>query len=147
MGYGYGEQNASKIRVATFTTISSVVILQLINSLIFLIFHKSIANAYGVNGEALKIILPLFIFASLFQVFDGLQITLKSLLRGIKDVLWVSVISTFAYWAITIPIGYILAEIYNYKAIGVWIGISIGFITASLLSAYRVHYSFKRLPF
>lgn len=147
VGYGYGEQSASKIRVATFTTISSVIILQLINSLIFLIFHKSIANAYGVNGEAMKIILPLFIFASLFQVFDGLQITLKSLLRGIKDVLWVSVISTFAYWAITIPIGYILAEIYNYKAIGVWIGISIGFIIASLLSAYRVHYSFKRLPF
>jgi len=147
VGYGYGEQNAKKIRIAAFTTVSSVVTLQTINSIVFLLFHKQIANAYGVEGEAVKIILPLFVFASLFQVFDGLQITLKSLLRGIKDVLWVSVISVFAYWAVTIPMGYVLADIYDYKAIGVWIGISVGFIIASLLSAYRMSHSFKRLPF
>lgn len=147
VGYGYGEQNARKIRIAAFTTVSSVILLQTINSIIFLLFHKQIANAYGVQGEAVQIILPLFVFASLFQVFDGLQITLKSLLRGIKDVLWVSVISVFAYWAVTIPIGYILADIYEYRAIGVWIGISIGFIIASLLSSYRMNHSFKRLPF
>lgn len=147
VGYGYGEQNARKIRIAAFTTVSSVILLQTINSIIFLLFHKQIANAYGVQGEAVQIILPLFVFASLFQVFDGLQITLKSLLRGIKDVLWVSVISVFAYWAVTIPIGYILADIYKYRAIGVWIGISLGFIIASLLSSYRMNHSFKRLPF
>jgi len=62
-------------------------------------------------------------------------------------VLWVSVISVFAYWAVTIPMGYVLADIYDYKAIGVWIGISVGFIIASLLSAYRMSHSFKRLPF
>lgn len=147
VGFGYGEQNARKIRIAAFTTVSSVILLQTINSIIFLLFHKQIANAYGVQGEAVQIILPLFVFASLFQVFDGLQITLKSLLRGIKDVLWVSIISVFAYWAVTIPIGYILADIYKYRAIGVWIGISIGFIIASLLSSYRMNHSFKRLPF
>lgn len=92
-------------------------------------------------------ILPLFVLAAIFQVSDGIQAAAMSMLRGIKDVVWASVIAVFSYWVISIPVSYLLGETAGKEMYGIWLGFTVGLIVASVLGVYRFYQKSARLTF
>ena len=147
VGNGYGEHNVQKIRRVAHATFILMVAFELMNALIFIIFNKQIAGLYGVEADVMPLILPLFLLAAVFQVSDGIQAAAMSLLRGIKDVLWASIISVFSYWVVSMPLSYYLGEVLKKEVYGVWTGFTVGLLVASILGVYRFYQKITKLSF
>jgi multidrug resistance protein, MATE family len=147
VGNGYGEKNSVKIRKVAHATFFLMVIFELINALIFVVFNRQIAGLYGVEPEVMPLILPLFLLAAVFQVSDGIQAAAMSLLRGIKDVLWASIISVFSYWVVSMPLSYYLGEVLHKEVYGVWTGFTVGLLVASIFGVYRFYQKSSKLLF
>jgi MATE family multidrug resistance protein len=124
-----------------------MVAFELMNALIFIIFNRQIAGLYGVEADVMPLILPLFLLAAVFQVSDGIQAAAMSLLRGIKDVLWASIISVFSYWIVSMPLSYYLGEVLKKEVYGVWTGFTVGLLVASILGVYRFYQKITKLSF
>ena len=69
---------------------------------------------------------------------DGLQVVAAGNLRGAGDTHTPMITGLIAYWAVGLPIGYLLAFFAGLRVVGLWVGLSLGLITAGviLLSAW-----------
>lgn len=79
----------------------------------------------------------LVIVAGFFQLSDGIQVVGIGTLRGLSDVNVPTWITLFAYWVLSLPVGYLLAFTFGMKAVGVWLGLLIGLTTAAIFLTIR----------
>src|SRR6476661_4584188 len=81
----------------------------------------------------------LLLIAALFQVSDGLQVVGLGALRGLEDVKVPSVVALLAYWAVALPLGYVLGFPLGWGAPGVWTGLLLGLtiVAGVLLLRFR----------
>jgi MATE family multidrug resistance protein len=106
-----------------------------------------IVRAYTPNDAIIAAALPLFLFISVYQLFDAIQITTAFVLRAYK----IAVVPTFIYaiglWGIGLGGGYTLgldpfgwAPAATLGAAGFWLGnsVSIALVAASFLWYLRV---------
>lgn len=145
VGNAYGEKNKDAILKVAHATFFIVVVFQLVNAFIFVLFNKQIAGWYGVEAEVMPVILPLFFLAALFQLADGIQAGAMNLLRGITDVKWSSLISVISYWVISLPASYILGIVLDGKVFGIWTGFTLGLFVAAAFGVWRFYYKLNRL--
>lgn len=85
------------------------------------------ANAALVGGAA-----ALLLIATLFQAFDGLQVTANAALRGLQDTRWPLLISLIAYWALGLGSGIALAFGLDLGPRGLWFGLTAGLCFAGV---------------
>jgi MATE family multidrug resistance protein len=145
VGNAFGERNLKSIRRVAHATFFIIVVFQLVNATIFVLFNKHIAGWYGVEPEVMPVILPLFFLAALFQLADGIQAGAMNLLRGITDVKWSSLISVISYWVISLPASYLLGIMLQGKVFGVWTGFTLGLFVAAAFGVWRFYYKLNRL--
>lgn len=111
-------------------------------TLCFLFFGRNlIASVFNANPEVLRITSILLIFAAIFQYSDSLQALGVGMLRGIQDIRIPTLYTTIAYWVFGLPVGYFLAEYFQWKVFGIWTG----FILCLTVSAGLLHYRFFKL--
>ena len=80
----------------------------------------------------------LLLVAAAFQVFDGAQVAGFSVLRGTADTRGPMLIAGVGYWALGVPIAYLLAFRTGLGPVGVWIGLSAGLAAVALMLGTRV---------
>ena len=73
---------------------------------------------------------------AIFQVFDGLQISLAGICKGIKQTNIVLFANFIAYWCVAIPLGYMLAFKYKMYLKGFWFGL----VSAAVLLCFYYDY-------
>mgnify|MGYP003685916417 FL=1 len=83
--------------------------------------------------EILRIGTTLLILAAMFQFVDAAQVMALSLLRGLQDTRVPMVITIISYWLIGIPISYILGFLFDFRGIGIWLGLVVGLAIVALL--------------
>src|ERR1044071_1083739 len=59
-------------------------------------------------------------FAAFFQLFDGLQVTATGALRGLGDTHSPMLAHLIGYWAIGLPVAYLLCFRYGWGVSGIW---------------------------
>ncbi len=143
-GNAFGEKNYYKIKHLGQITLVLIVAFELFNAALFILLNKPIANLYRVEESVLPYILPLFFLAAVFQVADGIQAGAMALLRGVKDVRWASIISMVSYWAVSLPLSYLLGVIFGDGVYGVWIGLTIGLFVAAIFGVVRFYRNVKK---
>jgi MATE family multidrug resistance protein len=74
----------------------------------------------------------LLLYVGIFQIPDGVQVTLFGALRGLSVARLPLLITLIGHWAIGLPIGHYLAFEKNMKAQGLWIGLTIGLIAMAI---------------
>ncbi len=97
------------------------------------------------NTEVIAIAAQLLIVAALFQISDGIQVTVLGALRGLQDVKIPTLITFIAYWIVGFPISYYLGLHTEYKSSGIWIGLLAGLTTSALLLYIRFNKLTKSL--
>ena len=97
------------------------------------------------NSEVILIASELLVIVALFQIFDGLQVAILGALKGMQDVKIPTLITFIAYWIIGFPICFYLGLYTSLKSSGIWIGLSIGLISASIMLYLRFNYLTKKL--
>ncbi|MBP1804763.1 MATE family efflux transporter [Rubellimicrobium aerolatum] len=79
----------------------------------------------------------LLAFAALFQIFDGMQVLAMGLLRGLHDTTVPMILAALSYWAIGLPVAYVLGFALGWGAAGVWLGLVTSLVAASALLMAR----------
>jgi MATE family multidrug resistance protein len=135
VGNQMGQKNFVKMRVAGISGLIQVTLIMLVCSLLFVLLRSYLPRLYIDDPVVVEIAVSLLIFAAIFQVPDGVQVTALAALRGLQDVKVPTVITFVSYYIFGIPISYITAIHMDYGAPGVWLGLLIGlFISAGLLT-------------
>jgi len=97
------------------------------------------------NVHIAEIATNLLIITAIFQFPDGLQSVFLGVLRGLKDVWIPTLITIFAYWVVSIPLGRFLAFNYGLGEVGIWLGLVGGLTLSAAFLYFRMQYKIKML--
>ena len=145
VGEGRGLKDVRKIRFSGNVALLLVVIFMMAMMLIILGFNRFLVELYISDNEVIKIAIRLMLVAAVFQLSDGVQVVSLGILRGISDVNIPTWITMFAYWGLSLPLGYLLAFNFKMDAIGIWFGLLAGLTASAVLLTIRFYYLIKKL--
>ena len=128
VGLSVGSGKKDDVRKAGFTAMGLSGTLMITFGIIFIIMKDILPLFYINDIKVIELASQLIIVAALFQLFDGLQASGISVLRGLTDVKIPLAISFASYWLIGIPVAYILGITFKLGTVGIWIGLLIGLI-------------------
>ncbi len=142
VGIAYGRTDWRALGRAGIAVIIVATCLSVVIALVFVIFPELLIvqfldmdNAKSI--EVLNYAIPLLVIASIFHLFDGLQVVGLGILRGLKDTRVPMYIAVFSYWLVGVPIAYLLAFNFGLGGTGVWTGMAIGLVVAAAALLYR----------
>lgn len=145
VGEGRGLKEIRKIRFSGNVALLLVVIFMTAMMLIILGFNRFLVELYISDNEVINIAIRLMLVAAVFQLSDGVQVVSLGILRGISDVNIPTWITMFAYWGLSLPLGYLLAFNFKMDAIGIWFGLLAGLTASAVLLTIRFYYLIKKL--
>lgn len=114
-------------------------------AVVLFFFAHPIARAFTPNRAVIAAAVPLLIVASIFQFFDGLQITATGALRGAGNTHAGLIVQLVGYWIIGLPVGYVLAFRMHHGAVGLWLGLCAGLIVAGISLTTTWRYTTRKL--
>jgi multidrug resistance protein, MATE family len=133
VGHAYGEKNYPNLltfsRVSLFTSFCCTLV---VGSLLYLFSH-AVAAFYTHDLPVIEWAKKLIFWVACFQLFDGTQVTLGGILRGLSVTRPASISIFIGYWLIGIPLGYYLAFHSGLEAQGFWIGLAISLALVALM--------------
>ncbi len=144
VGQAAGREDRPAIRRIGFSSFLFVIgFMSCTATIIFLTRHQLpwffLDNNAPEAPEVVFLTAQFLIVASLFQVFDGLQVVSMGALRGIADVKVPTVLVFFGYWVLALPLAYFLAFNVDLQGLGVWLGLMFGLAIASIVLSTRFH--------
>ena len=136
-GNNLGKRNFVDLRNSAIASYHIIIGFMSVTALLFIVANNLLPYIYTQDTAVINIAAQLLIIAGFFQLFDGTQVVGLGVLRGIGDVNMPTFITFIAYWIIGIPLGYFLGIILGLGVNGIWYGLTIGLLTASILLFIR----------
>ncbi len=123
VGYSNGAKNISDVKKYSFTGIIVSILFMACCAMFFAIFPKQVVKIFTTDVDLIRISVPVIYILAVFQIFDGLQISLSGIFKGLKKTGVVLFANFVAYWIVFLPVGYTLALKYKMNIIGFWYGL------------------------
>ena len=143
IGNALSKNNIDKIKKAGTTALFLIAAIMAVFGVAFLLFRQALAEAFSTDPVVITLTTSLLLIASAYQIFDGVQAVGLGVLRGMRDVKKPLFLTLFSYWGMSIPLAYYLAFYVKMGVIGIWIGLTFGLISSSLLLSLRFRYLTK----
>ena len=120
--------NAAAHLVLTFMTL---------NALMFVVLRYLLPQLFTADTAVIDLAAKLLVIAAVFQLFDGLQVVMLGILRGLADVKVPMFLAFIAYLIIGIPTSWVFAFPLELGPSGIWIGYLVGLGVAGILFNIR----------
>ncbi len=133
VGNATGRGDMPAVRRAAATGLGLALVSQTCSATLMLTLPRGIAGLYTIDTEVMQFAAGLLFLAALFQLSDGAQVTAAAALRGLKDAKLPMYITTIAYWAIGMPLGWFLTFPRGMGAPGMWCGLIAALSAAAVL--------------
>lgn len=146
-GNFFGAKKHRDLRLSAISNYHIVILFMTIAAILFTFGNHLLPWIYTSDKSVIVIAAQLLIIAAFFQLFDGTQVVGLGVLRGMGDVNVPTLITFIAYWIIGLPMGYLLGIHLNLGVNGVWYGLVLGLLTASLLLFIRFQLMSKKHQF
>lgn len=140
----HGKGDASTLRLAAHTALWMVLGLMAFFAMMFAVLHNVLPAMFIDDQEVIAIAGSLLFVAAIFQLFDGFQNVIISILRGMSDVMIPTLYTFIAYWVLAIPGGYLFTFVFDLGPSGVWLGYLVGLSSASVLLFIRFEWISKK---
>ena len=142
VGQAFGAGSGVGVRTAGAAALSLTVGFAAVSALAMVLFPRLLLSAFfdlaaPDAAEAVALGFSFLWVAAAFQVFDGLQVALTSMLRGVHDARVPLILALLGYWGIGAPLGFALAFLTPLKGLGIWIGLAVGLASVSLFEGLR----------
>ncbi|QDK38227.1 MATE family efflux transporter [Bdellovibrio sp. NC01] len=144
VGFEMGRGDYAQARHAGFTAIKVGAIYMGLCALGFFFLRHWFPTFYVNDPDVIEWAAKFFVVVAIFEIFDGVQAVAIGSLRGMSDTQIPSIIAFFAYWVMGLPGGYALAFHLGVGPVGIWMGLLIGLIFASILLTLRFHILSKK---
>lgn len=144
-GNHFGAKQLKELRLSAIASYHMVLIMMGATALIFLVGCRVLPLMYINDPAVIEIAAHLILIAAFFQLFDGTQVVGLGILRGLGDVKVPTVITMLAYWVLGLPGAYLLGIHLGYGIQGIWWGLLLGLLTASVLLFLRFQHKTTQL--
>ncbi len=145
VGYFNGAKNLFEIkRYSLSGTLMSVAFMAFC-SIMLIFFPESIFKIFTKNTAMLSLGLPILHIAAFYLMFDGLQVSLSGILKGLKMTKIASISLIAGYWLFGLPFGYVLAYHYHMSLRGFWIGLATSFLFMTIIFLVVIYKKFVLL--
>ena len=136
-GNFFGAKKHPELRLSAISNYHIVIVFMSFAALLFTFGNHLLPWIYTSDEQVITIAAQLLIIAAFFQLFDGTQVVGLGVLRGMGDVNIPTLVTFIAYWVLGLPIGYLLGVQFHMGVSGVWYGLVLGLLTASILLFIR----------
>jgi MATE family multidrug resistance protein len=140
-----GLKDPGMIRSVAYSSTQLVLLFMTITALTFVFARHLLPLMFTSDAEVIKIAASLLIVAAFFQLFDGLQVIMLSVLRGMSDVRKPMFMALFAYLFIALPVSYLFAFVLDLGPRGIWYGYLVGLAVAGTMFFFRFRYLLKKM--
>lgn len=145
VGFSNGAKDYASLKNYAYTCILMSIGIMLISVLIIGSCPKFLVGLFTKDMELIKICVPIIYLLCLFQIFDGIQVSLAGIFKGLKNTKIVMFSNFVSYWFIAFPLGYTLAFKYNLNLIGFWLGLFISAIIICSIMYLNMLKHFKKM--
>lgn len=125
-GHGIGRRDPAQVFAAGWATLALAVGFMACSAAAFMLAPRWVLAIFGAGPEVAAVGIGLIRAVAVFQIFDGLQIAVAGVLRGIGDTRTPLAVNLVGYWLLGIPLGYVLCFPGGRGALGIWIGLTAG---------------------
>ena len=123
VGFANGAKYYKSLKTYAFTGITMAVDFMVCSAIVVGTFPKFLVSLFTKDQELINVCIPIVFALCFFQVFDGLQVALAGIFRGLKQTGIVMISNFIGYWLVSIPLGCLLAFKYNMDLLGFWYGL------------------------
>lgn len=123
VGFANGAKYYKSLKTYAFTGITMAVVFMACSAIVVGTFPKFLVSLFTKDQELINVCIPIVFALCFFQVFDGLQVALAGIFRGLKQTGIVMISNFIGYWLVSIPLGCLLAFKYNMDLLGFWYGL------------------------
>jgi MATE family multidrug resistance protein len=89
------------------------------------------------NAAVIALAVSFLRVAAAFQLVDGAQVIGAGMLRGLHDTRWPLIFALVGYWVVGLGIGWWLAFGWDWKGVGIWVGLASGLAAVAALMLAR----------
>ena len=148
VGHAIGAADREGINRAIVCGTTMTLLVGLLCTVILLAVPTAIVRAYTDDAAILDMALQLVRLAALFILLDAAQVAASFCLRAFKDTRYPFLVMCFAYWGVSLPLGYWLGLAASETAlegtIGFWKAMIAGVAISTLLICLRLHRTLQR---
>ncbi|MBU1334025.1 MAG: MATE family efflux transporter [Alphaproteobacteria bacterium] len=142
VGMAYGRSDPEGIRKAGWTAFVLGTGFMAFSCVLFLTAGPTIVTWFldprlPENANALALAATFLVVAGVFQLVDGAQVVAAHALRGLSDTKIPMVLAILGYWAVGLPIAYILGFVVGWRGVGIWIGLAAGLAFVAVVLVIR----------
>jgi MATE family multidrug resistance protein len=138
IGEAFGARNRAVMRPILASGWAMGIAFTFLSASAFVFFNRQLAGLFIDDPLVLEMAASLLIVAAAFQICDSLQIIAAGGLRGLDDVHTPAWIAFWAYWVVSIPLGWLLAVKLGWGVTGMWWGITLGLTITAILLGRRI---------
>jgi multidrug resistance protein, MATE family len=151
VGQAAGRRDARGARAAALVGVAASGLVMVGTAVVYWTLPQRIVHLYldvgdPANAAVVGAAVAFLRVAALFQIVDGLQVTVIGALRGLKDTrvpMWITLVS---YWFVGVTSAAVLAFGVGMGGIGLWLGLVVGLGTAAALLSLRYWWLQRQLP-
>ncbi len=133
VGHAVGAGDRRRARRAGYISLAIACCFMLCSALLFTLAPLPILRVYTRDRAVLTIGAALLGLAALFQLFDGIQTVTTGALRGLGQTRIPMLVNLIGYWALGLPVGYLLCFHFKFGVYGLWCGLSLALVTIALV--------------
>jgi len=142
VGLALGSGNPDGIRKAGWAALILTLAFMASTAVLFLVVPHTLVHLFlnpnnPANVAAASLAVSYLLVAGLFQLFDGGQVTMGAVLRGMSDTTMPLIIAIVGYWVVGFPVAYILAFPFGLKGVGIWYGLAAGLAAVAFVLTIR----------
>ena len=123
VGFANGAKYYKSLKRYAYTGIGLSVAFMTCSAIFVSTFPEFLVSLFTKDRELINVCLPIVLMLCFFQVFDGLQVALAGVFKGIKQTSVVMISNFVGYWLVSIPLGCFLTFHYNLNLLGFWYGL------------------------
>lgn len=145
VGHAYGEKSFQRIRIFAQMSLLAAFSFSVLMGLFFYVAPNTVLGFYTQDALVIEWGKKLLFWVACFQIFDGAQVTLSGVLRGLSVTRASSIAIFVGYWIIGIPLGYYLGFHTNMQAQGFWLGLALSLAVVAVMLGLVMRSKFSEL--
>lgn len=147
VGHAFGERNKHNILIFSQVSLLTSVGFAILMGCVFYFYPSPLLHLYSTDALVIDWAKKLLFWVACFQLFDGAQVTLGGILRGLSITRAPSFAVFIGYWLIGVPLGYYLGFHAGFEAQGFWIGLALSLAIVSIMLGVILKKQMKILVF